>query len=100
MIQRDRFAEHALDRSIPQQRAFFLLECGEVGNFLQADLLAKCGTIVQNLADAAIIGLEELAQNQTREELRECEILAAEAVPVFRKRPSSGFQRHRSHPPW
>lgn len=100
MIQCDRFAEHFPDYRITQQRAFFFLQRGEVRYFLQADLLAKRGAIVENFANAAIIGAEEFAQNEAREELWQCEILAAVAVAVLRKRPSSGFQRDRSHLPW
>lgn len=68
--------------------------------FLQADLPAKRGAIVENFANAAIIGPEELAQNEAREELWKREVFAAVAVAVLRKRPSSGFQRDRSHLPW
>src|SRR5450432_3487460 len=60
-------------------------------NFLQADRCRQVWAVAQNLNDAAIVGLEELLEHQTREELVLSEIFAAETAGIGDQR----FPRHR-----
>ena len=52
----------------------------------ELDGCAECGTVRQVLTDTAVIGPEELLQDEDREELMLGELLGAEAMAVGRQR--------------
>ena len=51
-------------------------------NFVQAEIGTQLGEIVEQLDDAAVVGLEERLQGQQREQLGLREVLAGEAGRV------------------
>jgi len=76
------------------------LQRGEVRNGFQFDDGAQVRAVGQEADDAAVVGLEELFQDQAGEQLMLCELLGAEAVGVSRQGVLGRGVRHLQRPPW
>src|SRR3990172_932996 len=61
-----------------------------MGNLLQSQCSAEVGKVVKQLNDAAIVGLEKLAQGKDRKQLRLREISSGERTGVGNK-PRLGY---------
>ena len=88
---------HALLR---QEASAGLLQRGEMRQRLETDDLAKLGTVLQQLADAAIVLLLELLEHEAGEQLGLRELFGAVDVRIVAESVLAGGQRDHRHIPW
>jgi len=88
------------DRTASQQALACLLDCGVVWDLLQPDRSAQAGIVGKDGRDAAVVGLVELLEDQTDEQLRLRELPGAETMGVIRQGILADGQSCIRHLPW
>ncbi|MBN4052755.1 hypothetical protein JYU07_00575 [Roseiflexus sp. AH-315-K22] len=95
---RGRFESARRRGSSSGERGF--LERREVRRFVQPKLLAQVRQVGENRDNTSVIRAKKLAQHETREELAELKVVAAESMGVAWQRPVADSQCDRCHLPW
>ena len=96
----DRLGEQFANQRIGEQTSLGLLQRREVRRLVQSQLFTHQRPVLENRNDTAVIGAEELAQDEAGEELGELKIVATVSMAIPWQRPVADGQRDRRHRPW
>ena len=96
----DRLGEQFANQRIGKQTSFGFLQRREVWRLVQSQRFTQQRPVLENRNDTAVIGAEELPQDEAGEELSELKIVATVSMAIPWQRPVADGQRNRRHPPW